>query len=228
MKKLITPILLGAALFLGISTSMAQQPTSQAAAPVAQQPPPSPIPLLQTLSNQMISALKANKASMQKEPQVVYQIVQQILLPSADLEAMARSAQGRDAWLSATPAQQQAFIGAFTNLMVHTYAAGLSSYTDETVQFDPIRGGIQSGQNRVEVNSQIIRTDGPPILVSYRLIYKQQKGGTYDWLVYDFSVEGISMIESFRSQFSAELSGGVSIDALTAKLNQHNTQANPS
>lgn len=188
---------------------------------------PSPIPLLENLSTQMITALQKNKASMRKDPNVVYKIVRNILLPSADLEAMARSALGRDAWFVANAKQQRAFIEAFTNLMIHTYAAGLSSYTDQTVRFDPIRGGIQPGQSRVEVHSQILRTDGPPIPVSYRLVYKQDKQTKrWDWFVYDFSVEGISMIQSFRSQFAAELSGGMNLDALTQKLNTHNAEAN--
>ena len=157
---------------------------------------------------------------MQKNPAEVYNIVNKILLPHADLEAMARSALGRNAWLAATPTQKEAFIEAFKHLMVHTYAAGLSSYTDEKVEFKPIRGGIQ-GQQRVMVESQIIRTDGPPIAVSYRLVNKNN-----DWYVYDFSVEGISMIESFRSQFAAELSQGLSINALTEKLDAHNASAN--
>lgn len=193
----------------------------------AQQVAPSPIPMLQNLSTQMIQALQKNKASMLKNPDIVYGIVRQILLPEADLEAMARSALGRDAWLSATIAQQQGFIHAFTNLIIHTYAAGMSSYTDQTVTFDPIRGGMQPGVNRTEVNSHIIRTDGPPIPVSYRLIYKfDQKSGQWNWLVYDFSVEGISMIQSFRSQFAADLSSGMSIDQLTQKLMAHNQKAN--
>ncbi|MCD6048008.1 MAG: mlaC [Gammaproteobacteria bacterium] len=208
---------------------LAQSAASASTSPSfgAQQVAPSPIPLLQNLSNKMISALKQNKASMIKNPDVVYDIVKKILLPSADLEAMARSALGRDAWMSATKDQQQAFVQAFTDLMVHTYAAGLSSYTDEKVNFDPIRGGLQPGQNRVEVNSQIIRTDGPPIPVSYRLIYKYDKSsGQWNWYVYDFSVEGISMIQSFRSQFAADLSAGMSMDQLTKKLVQHNHSAN--
>ncbi len=177
--------------------------------------PKSPIPLLQTLSDQMIQALKLHKSSMQKNPQEVYEIVHEILLPHADLEAMARSALGRDAWLKASQPQRTAFIDAFTHVIVHTYAAGLSSYTDEKVQFRPIRGGIQPGMSRVMVESQIIRDDGPPIEVDYRLVYKN-----FTWLVYDFSVEGISMIESFRSQFADKLSQ-MNIDQLTQELQHH-------
>lgn len=185
---------------------------------IAQQAPPSPIPQLTDLSKQMIADLKSHKASMQKDPTVVYGIVEKILLPHVDLDAMSRSVLGRNAWKNATPDQQIRFKAAFKKLMLRTYAAGMSSYTDETVDFSPIRGGIQPGQNRVEVNSKIIRSDGPAIPVDYRLVYKNN-----DWQVYDFSVEGISMIESFRSQFANELSQGVDIDTLIKKLNEHNS-----
>ena len=176
-----------------------------------------PIPQLQIISDQMIAALKKNEASMSKKPQVVYDIVRSILLPHVDLKAMARSALGRTAWMSASPAEQAAFSDQFTLLMLKTYAAGLSSYTDESVVFEPIRGGIPAGQTRVEVASKIIRTDGPAIGVNYRLVYEQN-----DWFVYDFSVEGISMVDSFRSQFASDLSSGVSVPELTAKLKTHN------
>lgn len=186
---------------------------------IAQQTAPNPIPELTDLSNQMIVALKENKASMKKDPQVVYGIVEKILLPHVDIQAMSRSVLGRDAWSKATPDQKERFTEAFKKLMLRTYAAGMSSYTDESVEFMPIRGGIQPDQNRVEVMSKIIRTDGPPIPVSYRLVYLSN-----DWKVYDFSVEGVSMIESFRSQFADELSQGVDIENLIKKLNQHNEQ----
>src|SRR3989338_6142364 len=109
--------LLTLSLVLGVSQIGLAQTVSSASTAVfgAQQVAPSPIPVLQNLSDQMIRALQKNKASMAKDPNVVYGIVRRILLPKADLEAMARSALSRDAWVSANKAQQQAFIEAFTN-----------------------------------------------------------------------------------------------------------------
>lgn len=178
-----------------------------------------PTPNLQTWANDMISALQKNKASIRKNPQEVYDIVNNILVPHCDVNLMARLALGRNAWLNATPAEKQAFIPAFQSLMQRTYASGLSSYTDESVKFFPIRGGMAEGQNRVEVKSEILRNDGPNIAVNYRLIF--QKG---DWYVYDFCVEGVCMIDSFRSQFAADLSSGVTVSELIKKLNTHNTK----
>ncbi len=176
---------------------------------------PVPVAMLQTTSDQVIAALKQNKASLKRNPSVVYQIVNKILVPQVDLIGMSRSVLGRDVWTKATPAQQQRFEQQFKNLLIHTYASALANYNNQTVQFLPIRGGL-GNQTRVQVNSQILQQNGPAISVSYRLI---KQGDA--WKVYDFSVDGISMLESFRSQFAAELNQG-NLDQLINKLAQHN------
>jgi len=177
----------------------------------------SPVAMLQTTSDQLLSALKANKASLKRSPQVVYDIIDKILVPRVDLEGMARTVVGRPVWTSASSTQRQAFTEQFKELLIHTYSSALSSYNNQTVQFLPIRGDI-NGKDRVQVNSQILQPNGPTISVSYRLV-KQSN----DWKVFDFSVDGISMLESFRSQFAAELNQG-NIDTLINKLAQHNEQ----
>ena len=69
----------------------------------------------------------------------------------------------------------------------------------------------------VQVDSKIERADGPPISVTYRMV---NRGGT--WKIYDMSVEGVSMLESFRSQFSDLLSQG-NMAALLDRLSSHNS-----
>jgi phospholipid transport system substrate-binding protein len=229
MKKLFLGCITLACLSAGFVANAQQASDSTTTAQTAEQAAqtPNPIPELQKISEQMLAALKENKASMQKNPQVVYKIVNSILLPHVDTDSMARSALGRSAWMSATPHQKKAFTEEFIKLMTRTYAAGLSSYTDERVEFLPIRGGVSAGQTRTEVQSKIIRDDGPPIAVDYRLVYIQGSNNPKkDWYVYDFSVEGVSMIVSFRSQFASQLSSGVDMDALIAELKKHNEANN--
>lgn len=177
----------------------------------------SPIELLQNTSNQLIVALQRNQATLKTKPQIVYGIVNQILLPHVDLMSMSSRALGRVAWSQASPAQRQAFSQQFTTLLIKTYSSALAQYTDERVNFLPMRNDYNT-QSRVQVNSVIVRDSGPSINVSYRLI---PEGG--QWMLYDFSVDGISMVESFRSQFAEELQQK-GIDGLINKLAQHNAQ----
>jgi phospholipid transport system substrate-binding protein len=176
----------------------------------------SPLPMLQSTSNQMIAALKQNQSSLKSDPKIVYGIVHRILLPHVDVAAMSHAVLG-PAWNSATPAQQREFGQQFTTLLIHTYSSAFASYKDEVVKFYPIRGDI-TGRNSIQANSQVIRKNGPPIDVSYRLV---QRNG--QWKVADFSVDGISIIQSFRSQFSQELNQG-GIAGLIRRLSEHNAR----
>lgn len=178
----------------------------------------SPVDLLQNTSNQLISALQRNQATLRTKPQIVYGIVNQILLPHVDVMSMSSKALGRDAWLRATPMQRQAFAQQFVTLLIRTYSSALGQYTNERVNFLPIRGDYNN-QSRVQVNSIIVRESGPSINLSYRMT---RVGG--QWMLYDFSVDGVSIIESFRSQFVEQLQHS-GIDGLINKLAQHNNQS---
>jgi phospholipid transport system substrate-binding protein len=178
---------------------------------LAQDPPP--LVMLKQTSDQMLNALKANKSSMQSNPNTVYHIVNTILLPHVDLETMGRSVVGRNYWMQATPAQREQFKRLFTRQVTHTYAAALESYQNEQIKFYPIRGYNPSAQ-RLQVQSMIVRSNGQNIPLNYRLI---NSGG--QWKVYDFTVEGVSIVQSYSAQFSDDLQRG-GLPALLTKMQQ--------
>lgn len=180
MKK-ISYFLLAPLLFLFVTTLYA-----------AGQPP---VEMLKTTANQMLSALKNSGG----KSSTVRKIVRQILLPRVDVPSMSRAVVGREYWTSASAAQRKEFENQFVKLVIKTYATPLSNYTNEKIKFYPIRG-YDPSSNRTQVMSNIVRDNGPPIPVSYRLV----KYGN-DWKVYDFSVEGVSMVQSYRSQFESTL-----------------------
>jgi phospholipid transport system substrate-binding protein len=174
-----------------------------------------PVNMLQSVADQMIASLKTHKATLATHPSVVYSLSYKIVVPHADLDEMSKRVLPAQTWAQATPAQRSAFKKEFTTLLVRTYASALAEYTDETVRFYPVRGGYQ-GKSSVVVESQIIRSNGPSIPVSYRVV---NTGGS--WRLYDMSVEGVSMLQSFRSQFADKLSGGNMAELISA-LKQHN------
>ncbi|HEX2548803.1 MAG TPA: ABC transporter substrate-binding protein [Gammaproteobacteria bacterium] len=174
-----------------------------------------PVSMLQTLANNMIAGLKSNQATLKSNPSVVYSLAYKIVVPKADIAYMSKSVIPPQTWNSATPAQRTQFESEFTKLLVRTYASALSDYTSQTVKFFPVRGGYQ-GKPNVTVSSQIIRTDGPSISVNYRLISTPN-----GWKLYDMSVEGVSIIESFRSQFAGKLAQG-NMQSLVQDLMKHN------
>ena len=174
-----------------------------------------PVEMLQSVADQMIASLKSNKTSLKENPRLVYSLANRIIVPHADLDEMSKRVLPPQTWNSATLGQRQEFKREFTNLLVRTYASALAEYRDQTVRFFPVRGGY-SGKSTVKVNSQIVRSDGPAISVSYSVVSTGS-----GWRLYDMTVEGVSMLQSFRSQFSDQLSRG-DMAGLINVLKQHN------
>ena len=175
----------------------------------------SPIPQLQSTANTIIAQLQANKASLKNNPNIAYNIVTQYLVPMVNQQYMAQAVLGRNAWNNATAAQRSAFIAQFKILVVRTYAAAFSQFTDEQVKFMPIRGNID-GQSMLQVQSQIVSSSRPPINVNYNLMLSGSS-----WKIIDFSVDGISMIQSFSSQFAGVLAQS-GMNGLIQTLTAHN------
>lgn len=158
----------------------------------------SPIPMLEQSAKGIIATLKENKANLKNNPGIIYKAVETNLLPQVDVIGMSRSVLGRQAWTKASPAERTQFAQAFTQLVIRTYSSPLAKYSDETVQFLPLRGSVD---NRfVRVNSVIVRSEGKNIPLTYSLVSKDGQ-----WKVYDLSVEGVSLLQSFRSQFAQAL-----------------------
>lgn len=173
-----------------------------------------PVVMLEDIANNMISGLKSNQATLKSKPQIVYGLAQKYIVPHADLDEMSKRVLPPQIWNNASTSQRQQFKKEFTTTLIRTYSSALAAYQDQTIRFYPIRGGYQ-GQNSVEIKSEIL-SDGQSISVVYRL-----NNVNGNWLVYDMSVEGVSMLNSFRSQFAGLLSSG-SMEELLQRMSKHN------
>ncbi len=171
--------------------------------------------MLKRVTQEMISALKQDDKDLKSNPNKIYPIIERILVPHIDWDAMAHWVVGRNAWSRASDAQRARFSKEFKDLLVRTYASTLRAYNNQTIEYLPIRGGIQ-GKNRVQVSSLIRENGREPIKVTYRM---GKQGDT--WLVYDITIEGISLLKGFQSQFAQEIQQK-GLDSLSERLHQHN------
>jgi phospholipid transport system substrate-binding protein len=100
-------------------------------------------------------------------------------------------------WRSFSSDQQKEFTSLFGKLLSGVYMDKIIQYTDEKVTFGK---ETKLSEDSVEVQSEIVtKTNTIPML--YRMI--QEKG---EWKVYDVSVEGVSLVMNYRSQFRDILS----------------------
>jgi phospholipid transport system substrate-binding protein len=173
----------------------------------------SPLPMLESSANKIINSLQANKSALKNNKDIIYRSVRQNLLPIVDVQGMSRSVLGRQAWNKATPSERKAFSKEFTRLVIRTYASPLAEYNGEKIKFHPIRSDVN--KRFVRVSSVIVRNDGPNIPLNYSLVSKNGQ-----WKIYDISVEGVSLLQSFRSQFAQSLQNS-NISALISEMREH-------
>ena len=110
-----------------------------------------------------------------------------------DMTETAKRALGRH-WQARTPAEREDFTRLFTDFLENANLSKLSLYSGERVSYvgESIDGDLAS------VRAKIQRKDGPEVLVEARMLRRGDR-----WCIYDISVEGISMISNYRSQFNA-------------------------
>jgi phospholipid transport system substrate-binding protein len=176
-----------------------------------------PVKMLNKIADDVIASLKTHQAHLKSNPDLVYKLAKTIIVPHADLSEMSQRVLPPKTWNTATSSQKAQFQAQFTTLLVHTYAAALADYTDQVINFYPVRGGY-ANKNKVTVNSVINRSDGPSISVNYRVILNNG-----EWKLYDIIVEGVSLLQSFQDQFQQKLSTG-DMAKLLVDLQQHNAK----
>ena len=120
------------------------------------------------------------------------QKVKAVVDPHFDYQEMAKRSLG-PAWGSLSGGQRQEFVHLFAQLLEASYADKIEKYA-QRVKID-YTGEILSGDN-AEVRTVIVKANDR-IPLNYRLL---NEGGT--WKVYDVVIEGVSLVNNYRSQFS--------------------------
>lgn len=167
-------------------------------------------------SDRVLAALSAEKERLKKEPQHVYDLVDQIVLPHFDFDRIARWALGKYV-RQASPAQLERFTREFRTLLVRTYASALNEYTNQKIDYPPLRGA--SGSDEVTVHTEVAQPGAFPIPIDYDLYLKD---GT--WKVYDVKVDSVSLVANYRTSFYSEIRMK-GLDALIDSLAQRNREA---
>lgn len=177
----------------------------------------SPQQLLQETTAKVMTLLDDEQERVLSDPDYVYKLVDELVLPHFDFEAMSRYALAR-LWRRATPDQRRLFVNEFRQMLVRTYARSLNAYYEGArIRFLP--SSQWPSQRYVEVRTEIVRPGQAPIPVDYRLL----RSGD-DWKVFDIAVSGISLVTTYRGEFaSAVRSKG--LDGLIADLRSRNAPA---
>lgn len=175
-----------------------------------------PQQLVEDTTNQMLARLKADRAELKAHPDRLYDLVNDIVVPHFDFVHMSHWVLGRRYWGEASNDEKARFVAAFRELLVRTYATALMQYTDQKVDFLPLRDDPASGH--VTVHTQVLQSGAPPVAIDYSLYLRNG-----EWKVYDVAVDGISLLSNYRSSFNDEIRE-TGLAQLIARLEAHNQE----
>ena len=161
-----------------------------------------PRSMLSGIVSTVMSILKEKKEVMKQDPQQLKRVIQAQVIPSVDFEEMARWVAGKNAWKAADNKTKIDFMKALEGLIVNTYANALLAYDDQSVQFLPLRESFLD-KDRIQVGSVVQKPDQKPMRLDYRLIRQGEA-----WRVYDLVIEGVSLVQGYRSEFMEDIQRG--------------------
>jgi len=205
-----------AILIIGFANNAAITPASAANAEHAA------LTILKQATYNMIEALKKASKSERGDARFIRKLVNTHLAPNIDFIASSKWVLGKH-WRRANLEQKKTFIRQFKKLLVQFYSAALSEYAvsakidHNILSFLPVRNAADDDD--ITVHSRVNTPSGKVIPVNYH-VHKTRKG---DWKVYDVSVEGISMISTYRASFAAELKQN-GVTGIIASLKQRNAK----
>ncbi len=131
MRKLVFVLL---ASFAGFVPAFAAD--APASKPV---PGPGPQELMETVSQDVLRDLDANRAVYANDPAKLRGLVDKHLLPHFDTEFAARRVLGKH-WTTATPEQRKRFIDAFVGSLMGDYGDAILEFTADRLKILPFRG----------------------------------------------------------------------------------------
>src|SRR5579863_450982 len=159
-----------------------------------------------TLGEQAIQVLGPNASPAQRLTRFRELFHDDFDIPGIDQFVLGRY------WRTATPQQQEDFLGLFQEYLVRAYSARLSEYAGEPFR---VTGSRPQGDQTI-VSSEIIRPTGSRIAVDWYLIHV---GGSYR--ITDVYVTGVSMKVTQRDEFASVIQrNGGQVAALLTQLRQ--------
>lgn len=183
-------------------------------AAMAQVDQSNPKDMVKELSQEVLKQLDLRREELSADPKKVRAFANQYVLPYVDTPKMARYVMGQY-WREASSAQQEAFIEAFTNTLLRSYSNSLLKLKVSKIDVTRVE---EPRDDRASVTTEVTQADGNRSKVIYRAYLNKH---THKWMLYDVTIEGVSLLLNYRKSFASEFDQK-GIDQVIASLQEKN------
>jgi phospholipid transport system substrate-binding protein len=169
---------LGAAVLLCLGTARAQE---------------APDVLVKNVTLEVVELIAKDREIKSGNRAKLVQVIDAKVLPHFNFSAMTALALGQN-WNKATPEQKKRLTEEFRTLLVRTYASALAAYSEQKLDFRPLRA--KPADTDVTVQVRVLQQGAQPVPIDYAM-EKTSNG----WKVYDVMVGGVSLVANYRTEF---------------------------
>ncbi len=150
-----------------------------------------PTESMKTTIDEVLRIVREKELKQPEKAEERRHLLEKVVAARFDYTEMSRRALGAP-WNQLTDQQKQEFVGLFRTLLTNSYADKIETYSGEGVQYLNERTEKEYAEVRTKVLSG--KTEIP---LDYRLVNKAD-----DWRVYDVVVDGVSLVNNYRGQFT--------------------------
>ncbi len=147
--------------------------------------------MAERIDNVLVVLKNKNLSKEEKKNQVI-----SIVNDTFDFELMAKIALGKHSWETLSEEKQKEFTATFEDKLKKSYSDKLELYNDQKVKIlslDPYNN------TRLQLKTELLGKEG-----TYSINYNfYEKNG--EWYIYDVDLIGVSIIQTYRQQFSGLL-----------------------
>lgn len=198
-----------AALVLCAANAQAPAPGGDAGAPDV---------LVKNVTLEVVDLIQKDKEIQAGSRAKLIDLIEAKVLPHFNFTAMTALALGQS-WNKATPDQKKKLTEEFKLLLVRTYASALAAFSNQKLDFRPLRA--KPTDTDVTVNVRVIQPGSQPVAIDYSM-EKTSQG----WKVYDVMVGGVSLVANYRTEFT-NIVRESGIEGLIRNLQTKNHSAPP-
>lgn len=164
-----------------------------AALPAAAQDVP-PDTLVKNVTLEVVDLIAKDKDIKAGSRAKLVALIEAKVLPHFNFTAMTALAMGQN-WTKASAEQKKELTEEFRTLLVRTYASALAAYSEQKLDFRPLRA--KATDTDVTVNVRVLQPGAQPVTLDYSM-EKTANG----WKVYDVIVGGVSLVANYRTEFA--------------------------